>query len=244
MLAQVTGCQSQQENIWRAWLKGKSEAMRTKCGRGPWAEVVCVQNSQKWGEKERWRRECRQGGVAEEEHDKTEATTVNGLEKISKIVARSARSAMGYGTRLAFRRTGIQLLPFPPPSSTHLYATVNSLFVKRSTGASISQPTNSHKPTDSQHQRKNLSFVSNSLNQTSFQTQHFILIFYNPNKSMRKKSKVEGTEREKEKGKQSQPIFFSLMREEKIKGLLLLPVSGQWWCFFKTDKVILRQEDS
>lgn len=215
MLAQVTGCQSQQENIWRAWLKGKSEAMRTKCGRGPWAEVVCVQNSQRWGEKERWRRECRQGGVAEEEHDKTEATTVNGLEKISKIVARSARSAMGYGTRLAFRRTGIQLLPFPLPSSTHLYATVNSLFVKRSTGASISQPTNSHKPTDSQHQRKNLSFVSNSLNQTLFQTQHFILIFYNPNKSMRKRIRLRGQREKKRRENNHNQSFFHSWEKKK-----------------------------
>lgn len=97
-------------------------------------------------------------------------------------------------------------LHIPLPSFTHLS--------DKETAAKESQPNDSNKQTNSQYQRKNLSFVSNSLNQTSFQTQRFILIIYNRNKSMRKRVRSRG----QRKGKTITTNLFSLMREEKIKG--------------------------
>lgn len=99
-------------------------------------------------------------------------TTAKSLEKISKIVARFCKISNGVWKRLAFRRPSIQLQPFPLPSFI--------LFVEGSTRTSISQPNDPKKPTNPQHQCINLSFVSNSLNQTSFQTQRFLLIFHQP----------------------------------------------------------------
>lgn len=99
-------------------------------------------------------------------------------------------------------------LHIPLPSFTYLS--------DKETAAKESQPNDSNKQTNSQYQRKNLSFVSNSLNQTSFQTQRFILIIYNCNKSMRKRVRSRG----QRKGKTITTNLFSLMREEKIKGLM------------------------